>query len=381
MKKFFFFSLGFLFLSLIFLVAYNVAFKNNANNPLAETTEKSKKEETKDTPPEERAPSTVILNVLHEKISSADVLENGEVIYYSLDDRSFKKASSEGKDKTILLSNLPSDPLRVVWSPKKDRVLALLQQTSGPARWHFIDLTTKTLTPLKNDVGRLTWDNLGDKIFYQYTDQKSDKRTLNTSNPDGTNWKEITPLRHDSYIAPVPRSISVSFWNKPNALEKTFFETASLSGENRRLLLAEKFGADYLWSPNGERILVSLTEEKGGHRTSLGVMNSNGGEFQNLQIPTLISKTIWSKDNRTVYFSLPGSLPENAMLPNDYFEKSLHTKDTFWKMDVLTGKKTRIVDLKEVANAFDSNNLLLSRNEESLFFIDRVTKQLFRIDL
>jgi hypothetical protein len=287
----------------------------------------------------------------------------------------------EGKDKSILLSNLPGTVLRIVWSPKKDKVLILIKQAGGQTLWHFADLATKTLVPLKPEMSRLAWNYLGDKVFYQYTDPQKNDRTLNIANPDGTDWKNITTLKYDTYIAAIPRSVSVSFWSKPSALEKTYLESVGLTGESRRLILSEKFGADYLWSPNGEKVLVSTSEEKGGHNILLNVMNQGGGEFQTLSIPTFVSKTVWSKDNKTIYYALPGSLPKDAMLPDDYFNKPLSTKDTFWKIDISTGKQARLIDLKEINQSFDSADLFLTPDEDALFFTDRTTHKLYRIDL
>jgi len=235
--------------------------------------------------------------------------------------------------------------------------------------------------PLKPEMSRLAWDNLGDKIFYQYTDPQSGKLTLNLSNPDGTDWKNLTALRRDTFISAIPRSASVSFWSKPSALQSTYFESVSMSGKASRLILSEKFGADYLWSPNGEKVLVSASTEKGGQDILLYIMNNNGGEFQSLSIPTLISKAVWSQDSKTVYYALLGSPPKDVMLPDDYFNKPLSTKDTFWKIDTSTGKQSRLVDLKDITQNFDSTNLFLSPDEDALFFTERTTHKLYRIDL
>jgi hypothetical protein len=380
MKKIFYFSAGLLFLSLIFLVAYNFAFKNNVNDPSAN----SKKAEvfTKENPiTDDVTSSTSIVNPINESILGAAISEDGNIYYYSIDNQALKKASPEGKDKSILLSNLPGTALRVIWSPKKDKALILIKQTSGEPLWHFANLTTKTLIPLKPEMSRLAWDNLGNQIFYQYTNPQSGERTLNVSNPDGTDWKNLTALKRDTFISAIPRSVSVSFWSKPSALEKTYLESVGLTGENRRLILSEKFGADYLWSPNGEKVLVSVSEEKGGHNILLNVMNQSGGELQTLSIPTFVSKTVWSQDNKTIYYALPGSLPKDAMLPDDYFSKPLSTKDTFWKIDTSTGKQARLVDLKEITQNMDSADLFLTPNEDALFFTDRTTHKLYRIDL
>jgi hypothetical protein len=379
MKKIFYFSVGLLLLVLIFLVAYNFAFKNNVNDPSAGTkTETFTKEDALEN---DNVSSTNITNPINENIIGATISENGEVYYYSLDNQALKKASAGGKDKSVLLSNLPGTPLRIAWSPKKDKALILLKQTNGQSLWHFADLTTKTLIPLKPEMSRLAWDNLGEKIFYQYTDPRNDKITLNVSDPDGTNWKNLADLKRDTFISAIPKSASVSFWSKPSAIQNTYFESVSIAGSGRRLILSEKFGADYLWSPNGEKILVSASAEKGGGNISLYVMNNNGGEFQSLSIPTLVSKAVWSKDNKTVFYALPGSLPRDAMLPDDYFNKPLSTKDTFWKIDTSTGKQSRLVDLKDITQNFDSADLFLSPNEDALFFTERTTRKLYRIDL
>ncbi|MFZ2299902.1 MAG: hypothetical protein WAW00_02100 [Candidatus Moraniibacteriota bacterium] len=378
MKKTFYISVGLLILVLIFLAAYNFAFRNNVNDPVADPEKKASSEEaaSSDTAP-------IVTNIqplINEDILGATISTDGTIYYYSIDDQALKKASLAGKDKSVLMSNLPGMPLRVTWSPQKDKALLLLKQQSGQSLWHFADLATKTLVPLRPEMLRLTWNNLGDKIFYQYTDPRSGEQSLNISNPDGSSWKKLAFLYRDSFIAPIPQSTTVSFWGKPNALEKTYFETVSLTGENRRTLLSEKFGADYLWSPDGEKVLVSISEEKGGHGVVLNIMNGSGGEFQGLSIPTLVSKAVWAKDGKTVYYALPGSLPESALLPNDYFDKPLNTKDTFWKVDTTTGKKTRLADLKEVTKSFDSTDLFLSPQEDALFFTDRVTHRLYRID-
>ncbi len=378
MKKVFYFSASLLFLTLIFWVAYNFAFKNNVHDPSVGSKTETFTNKTDLT---DSVSSASITNPINENILGAAISENGEIYYYSLDNQALKKASLEGKNKSVLLSNLPGTPLRIVWSPKRDKALILLKQLSDQPLWYFANLENKTLIPLKAEMSRLVWDNLGDKIFYQYTDPRSGERTLNISNPDGTDWKNLTALKRDTFISAIPHSASVSFWSKPSALEKTFFESVGIDGNNRRLLFSEKFGADYLWSPDGEKVLASASEEKGGSGILLYAMNNNGGEFQSLSIPTLVSKAVWSKDNKTVYYALPGALPKDAMLPDDYFNKPLSTKDTFWKIDTSTGKQSRLVDIKDITQSFDSADLFLSPDEDALFFTERTTHKLYRIDL
>lgn len=381
MKKVFYISLAFLVLVLIFLGAYNFAFKHNVNDPVAVPEQKQALEEAAK---EEAVPQVERFeSPINEDIAGAVTGPDGKLYYYSLDDRALKRATLEGKDKETLLSDLPGTPAQIIWSPKRGRTLLQLSLSDGRILWHYADLATKTLVPLKAEMSRIVWNNLGDRILYQYTDPATGARSLNAANPDGSDWKKLTDLgTRDSFIVAAPQSALVSFWGKPNALEAGTFETIGLtSGEGRKTLLSGKFGGDYLWSPDGNRVLVSASSEKGGHALTLGVMNANGGQLQDLFIPTLVSKVVWSEDSRTIYYALPGSLPDTAVLPNDYFAQSLSAKDSFWKMDIEAGKKTRLVELKDVTKSFDSEGLFLSQDERALFFTDRQSHRLYRIDL
>lgn len=376
-KKIFFFSLGFFVLVIIFWGAYNFAFKNNVNSPVADPDKQEFQKDTSNAPVLE---SDALSNPLSENIVGSTADESGTLYYYSLDDQSLKKATLEGRNKTVLMSNLPGSAARVLWSPKKDKVLLYLKQMSGGMLWYEASLSTKSLVPLKPEMSRLTWDNLGEKIFYQYTDG-SGKRTLNIANPDGSNWKKLTDLgTKDFFLASVPQSSLVSFWPRPLASEKSPLESISTVGENRQVLSGEFFGADYLWSPNGEYVLISGSSTARGP-LSLALLGRDGGTAKTLSIPTILSKVTWSKDNRTIYYALPGALPEGTILPDDYFNKPLFTKDTFWKMDITTGKKTRLLELNESTQALDSIDLFLSPEEDFLYFTDRVTKRLYRIEL
>ncbi len=378
-KKIFYFSLSFLVLVLIFLAAYNLAFKNNVNDPVADPSKKAPVAET----PTETAPLSQgsAENLLNERILGAAVSEDNLLYYYSIDDQSLKKSTLEGKNKVVLLSNLPGIASRVLWSPKKDKVLMFLKPSEGGALWYSINIGNKALIPLKGEISRLAWDNVGEKIFYQYTDPVTKKRTLNSANADGSNWKKLTDLgAADFFLSSVPQNSLVSYWSRPTASSTSPLETISVTGENHRTVVSTLFGADYLFAPNGEYAVGSASETSNGKDFSLRIIDT-AGKVTSLAIPTLISKVTWSKDSHALYYALPGALPGDALLPNDYFEKPLYTKDTFWKIDISSGKKTRLIDLKENTQALDSSDLFLSQKEDVLYFTDRVSKRLYQIEL
>lgn len=376
-KKIFYFSLSLFILVLIFLGAYNFAFKNNVNSPIAGGEKKTEEKESVIAVAGEEK----IVNVLNEELLGAVAGENGFLYYYSLDDQALKRATLEGKEKTILMNNLPGVATRVLFTENRDQALLLLRQISGGVLWYLANIETKSLTPLKPEMGRLAWDNLGQKIYYQYTDPVTGSRSLNIANPDGSGWKKLTDLGTDDFfLTAVPKSTLVSFWSRPEAKSLAPLESINAVGESRQISFSGAFGGDYSWSPNGDHLLISGSDTSNGEGFSLRIMPEKS-QATTLSLPTLISKTAWSKNGRVVYYALPGALPENAVLPDEYFTSPLYTKDTFWKVDITTGKKTRLIELKSSTRSFDSSDLFLSEREDFLFFTDRVDKKLYRIEL
>jgi hypothetical protein len=375
MKKVFLASLALLVLALIFLLAYNFAFRNNASRPHSED---RAPEETPGVETVSETPSEVV-NPVNEAVISAALGPDGTLVYYSRDDQAFKRASFEGKDKVVLLDHLPGTPERILWSPKRDRVLLRLAE-SGAARWYLADLSTKTLTPLKKGIVNASWNHLGDKIYYIFRDG-SGGQSLNMADPDGNNWSELAKLSAGTFfLAPVPQTPNLSFWNRPEAGEKTTLSILTPQGATSTLFSGQ-YGSDYLWAPSGERAAISSANGPEGDFLNVSLLTRAGGEVRSLAIPTLVSKLAWSQDGATLYFALPGGLPESARLPDDYYGQGLHSTDTFWKIDIATGKKTRLLDPGAIGKNFDSTDLFLSSREDALFFTDRITGKLYRIDL
>lgn len=379
MKKLFFICLFLFVLFLIILIAYNFAFKNNVTDPTSKDAEITKE---LDTALQETGTvvSSNIENPLNEEILGAVTGPGGNLYYYSVSDEQIKKATFEGKDKETLLSNLPGAVERVLWSPGRDQVLIALRQGTS-LRWHHSDLTNKSLTPLKPAISRVVWSQNGEQIYYQYT-APNGERSLDVASPNGSNFSTITKIGTiDHFIESIPLSGKVAFWTRPTGLETTILESIEKNGADKKTLLTNRYGADYLWSPNGKLILFSSTKDRASSALSLSLMNENGGEIRDLGIPTMVSKATWAKDSKTLYYALPGSLPSESVLPNDYYQKPLFSEDTFWKIDIETGQKSRILELAEGNPALDSSDLFLSSQEDYLFFTDRKSKRLYRIEL
>ena len=113
----------------------------------------------------------------------------------------------------------------------------------------------------------------------------------------------------------------------------------------------------------------------------LGVMNANGGEYKSLGIPTFITKCVWAADEKTIYYALPGGIPDNSVLPNDYKGNKFQTTDTFWKINIKTGEKTRLIETKDITEQYDASQIFINKSESLLFFVNKLNGKLYKVSL
>ena len=377
MKKIFIFSSLGLALLLFFWGVYALVFKPAPENssPTTVTEEKSS--------PEKKPSSLEKMTILTTESAIAPTLnEDGSTIkYYSQKDQGFYEISFDGKIRTLLLKKALPGLVNIIWSPDKKQAIFKIKPT--PATWYFVlfNFSTQKETTLGDNIDDIFWQN-NNKIIYQYFDAATKLRTLNLSDPTGSNWKKIADLNFTPvFSSSIPQSGLISFWNNPDAYTESFLKSASLVSGESKSIFQGKFGADFLWNSSGNLILTSHSTERAGKKIQLAVMNNNGGEYKNLEIPTLTVKCAWSKDNKTIYYALPASIPENSILPNDYFSNKFNTTDTFWKVNVLTGEKSRLIDLDKISAKIDSIDSFLNSDESLLFFTNRIDGKLYQISL
>lgn len=374
-KKIFIGSTAILAFFLIFWGIYTFSFKK-ADVPQTPPAEEKNK------PVDIPKTSSSQITAISEEAVLAPVLtpEKTAIKYYSKNDGRVYQISLDGTNKkTINTRELPG-LASAVWSPDTSKAITRFE-TNGKNKFFYYDYAKGQGVQLKDNLDTVSWQN-DNKIIYKYFDPKTKERTLNISDPDGSNWNKITDISFRNLsLAPVPKTGLVSFWNSPDAFFETLFLSTPIIGGEKKTLFSGKFGADYLWSPDGSLVLISNFQDKASSKMQLAVANDRGGEYKNLDIPTFVSKAVWSRDNKTVYYALPGDIPTTAILPNDYADKKFTSADTFWKINIITGEKSRLVDLDKINGQYDASNLFLNSDESLLFFINRTDGKLYKIDL
>lgn len=367
MKNFFIVSASLLLISAIFLLAYNIAFKKSE-------IEKSGSENKK-----ERVFSELkkgkIYSVTEEKVVGKAFLDrkNEKISYYSAESGDVFEIDLDGRNKRSFSVQEATGLREVEWSLGGDK--ALLNMTYG---YRYFDFTTKKNIQLKSGVDTVAWNNDGTRIFYKYFEQGENQRSINVSDPDGGNWKKLSDIGfRDVMIAPVPQTSMVSFWNKGRAGQNSEFFMVGAEGGEAKKIFSGKNGADFKWSPNGKKAFVSHLKEQGGLTTAL---IDTEGFYEELGIPTISSKIVWSLDSRYIFYALP-SYASDALMPDDYKSGKIKTTDTFWKINTENGEKTRLIKLEDIGGEYDADELFLSPSENLMFFTNRKDGKIYRLEL
>ncbi|MDI6778046.1 MAG: hypothetical protein QMD77_02540 [Patescibacteria group bacterium] len=324
-----------------------------------------------------------ITAVSDEPVFGATISPDGKFVYYFLaSSGQLNQVSLDGKLDKVLSTEKYENIKKILWNRQKNAAIIKTKNPSGKIKYLTHNLATKKIFVLKENTDSVAWSNMGDKIVYKYFDPKTKKRTISLSDPDGKNWKGLADFNFQNVeIAPVPNSSDISFWPTADAHLSTVVGTAPFGGGDKWEILHDRFGADFLWSPDGGSAAVSYTDQKGGHKTDLATMDKSGNRFQPLGFPTFVSKCAWSADSKLLFCALPGNIPEAAVLPNDWREGKIKTADTFWKIEMAGGKKQRLVDTEKISQSFDVLNPFLSKDEKALFFVNKADGKLYKLSI
>jgi hypothetical protein len=383
LNRLFIISSIFLTILLVLWGIYNLSFRSPNKETPPENGNKEEPKNPVENPLLPKNNSSKIKQISDEAVVSPVLSPSGNTIkYYSKQTGKVYQIDLEGENKKTISEKEVANITGAAWSPDQTKSIVKKLKPDGLFDFVFYNYLENNEVPLKPNVDEVSWEKNGIKIFYKYYDSKTKKRALYISTPTGDEPKELSEISYkDISIAQIPKTGIVSFWNQGDANTQTSFESIPVIGGEKKSIYQDKFGADYLWDSDGNNALVSHVDEKGGKKMTIALINSSGGEYRNLFIPTFASKCLWSKNNKILYYALPGNIPDQTVLPNDYREERFRTTDTFWKMDLAKGDRARIVEPENIYDKFDATNLFLDDSETSLFFVNKADGKLYKINL
>lgn len=365
-----------LIIALILIVSFFIVYNSFLKTPTSETpdTEES-------TNGDQLASGSSKIKIISQQAILSPVIDKQKVKYYSATNGNVFESSFDGLEITPISSNNLTNLLKVLWSPNKDKVITVSEE-NDQAKKYFYDYQVGQATLLDQRTQWIVWSPEEDKIAYQYYDDQTGDNNISIANPDGSQWTNILNTRIKNLIVEWPSKTQVSIRTRPSGLAQSVVYTIDLENNDFKKVMNETYGLTILWSPLGDKLLFSETNNQ-GKNLKLKIADLAKQTIKELDLITLPEKCVWSQDNRTIFCAVPEKkIRSTAVLPDDYYKKAIYFSDAIWRINLDTAEAVQVAgSTTENSATYDAKELLLSPLEDYLFFVNRKNDYLYNLKL
>lgn len=298
-------------------------------------------------------------------------LQNNKIVYLSWDGSINQIEPAGGEPVKIGL--VSADRIGEVMFSKDGLIVIGTGLASGGKRFLLFDTSTRRLKALPENAESLAFSPDGTKIVMSLLEKGLHNLVITDS--AGVKEQDITTVKIPDLILEWPQEKVLAVKTKPSGLAFGLLYLLDLENKKLQRVLGNIYGLTSLFSPSQAKVLFSKTSPA-GLGLELKVLNLPGGTEQNLNLLTLPEKCAWSQDNRTLFCAIM-NFDGNFILPDDYYKRTIPPgEEELVKVNLDTGQTQQLISGK-----FDASNLLLSADESSLFFINKIDGRLYRLAL
>lgn len=268
--------------------------------------------------------------------------------------------------KRALEIPIKSNINKIIWPMMGRNFMAQLTQ-GAKKLYSFFNNQTGLYTDLPEQITSLDWSPAGDKIYYIWLE--NGKATLNVSDADTKNWKQIAEMWElDDTISLSPNGQNILYYRTANSEAVNNIYLTTPDAKIWRTLVQDGYNYGVLWSPDSQKFLFGkkdLTTQKYG----LWYYDLLTGEVKNLGLGTLPEKAVWSPDSKTVYAAVPsvGSAGSGSL-----------TQDIVVRIDTTTLEKKEFSGFNQQV---DVQDMFLSKDGSKLYFRNGQDGYLYYLDL
>ncbi|MFA5754127.1 MAG: hypothetical protein WC905_02060 [Patescibacteria group bacterium] len=301
---------------------------------------------------------------------------DGLVQYYDKDSGLFYKIDDQG-EIVSLSDKVFHDVDNVTWSPDKDK--AIIEYPDGNKILY--NFQTEKQVTLPAHWQEFSFSPTSDSIVSESIGLDPENRWLMVSNDDGSQAKAIENIGTNAdkvYPSWSPTNQIVALYTQGVDFDRQEVFFVGLNGENFKSTIVEGRGLETQWSTEGDRLLYSVYNSSDNLNPRLWIVDASGDTIsqnrRSLDLQTWADKCTFSS-NTEIYCAVPDSLERGSGLFPELADK---TKDSLYKIDLTTGTQ-KLIAVPD--GAYNISQVIVPENEEYLYFTDKTTEQLYRINL
>ncbi len=306
--------------------------------------------------------------------------DKSQVIYYVRSNGNIWQSNFDGSNLIQVSSNALENLINALWSPNKDKTITIFQDGLGNVTKYYYEISTSRALPLNKYTQDLSWSADGKKIAYQYYNKATGDNTISISNPDGSGYSIILKTRLKDLLVYWPKGTEIYLQERPSGLVPSSLYSLNPNNKLFNEIISNVYGLSGKWSADGSKIMYSKTGS-GGKNIVIYTASRNGLNEKATEINSFTEKCAWAQDLRYIYCAIPKNLNEAEVLPDDFYKGTFLADDDFYKINMETGEKIKLLDDSQLKELYDANEVFLSPQEDYLFFINKVNGLLYSIKL
>lgn len=290
--------------------------------------------------------------------------ESDKVRYFLEANGNVVEVGFEGENPQKIVSTVLKGLKEVVWSNKRTRVAALLDNPTSNFTYDFDSGLSFDLASGVNTIDFSPDDTR--VVFYQNNINLALSRFA-LSQVDGTGLEEIFRTGLSRWRAFWTDLNQLLVSQPPSGIIQSFILALNPDTGEVGKIIDGRYGLEFLPSPDGKKILISSTDSR-GHTLKVEIYNLENRSLLPLVGGTIATKCTWASDNINVYCAVPANYSNKWMWPDDYYKGKFQTNDQIVKVN----SETRASELLLTVSRFDVENLIVDPLENYLMFINRV---------
>lgn len=335
---------------------------------------------TEEKRPEELGPGEIIEISPEQKLTkltdfsvvSPSLNKTGDkILFYKKGGGGLFSSSFDGREQQKISNLTILGMVEAFWPLTKDR--AAVFYLDQEVLKGFLHIGTSSVAILPQEIKSFSWSPDGKSLAYLLP--KDDRLNLIIGDSSGKNAKIVfgTPLL-DTKINWISAD-RISFQTAPSGLAPGFIFTFFRSSGTLNKIIGPLFGLTSLWSPDGSKVLISTTNSA-GKNLKMAVGDINGKTFLDLNIKTVTDKCVWLNNNE-LYCAVPKVIFTETVWPDQYLQGEINPADLIIYLNLEKKESHEIFS----EQSFAISDLLIAKNKEYLFFVNRTDGTLWALKL